>query len=350
MKLLTNLLLASDGFVKLIDNEILNRFDLIQADYLTRNAMFLEHARLIAAIACFIYFAGKAFNTLSGDGQWEILPLLRPFGIGFIILNWASFVSLISIPFNSMENTAEGRLDAANTQVSSLLRERDSLHSAYAYKLIEQSEEIEDYKSKENNDEDTFSVLGLDFNSISKKISGLGILIMSKFRMIVENIILNLSIALFRICLYLILTLETFFKYILIVLGPLAFAFAIHPSFRESHIQWVGKFISICFYPILARLMAIISMNLIEYSLREELGMLRKVLANDDVFIAFVTSQQTQGGVIVVAFVVGGIGMLTIPVIAQWIVSTSGVGQAIGKVARGAAAVKTAGMSKMVTK
>lgn len=325
---------------ELIDSSIIEWFGKIKRDYISRETLFLGHARTLAGLFCLIYFAGRAYITMSGDGQWEVLPLLKPFGIGLIIMNWTAVIFFINSPFNSMERTVEGRLDAANKDVSTNLRLRDKLHSEYGLMLIQKADEIESYNSKDD-DKESMKFLGFDMSGITSKIAGLGIIIMSKFRMLLENLIFWLGLILFRAGLYLILTIEIFFKYILVVLGPLSFAFSIIPQFKDSGIHWIGRFISICFYPILARLMATMSINIINYACKEDIKLLEKVMSSEDAFMTFQTSGGTHiGTTMVIAFVVGGICMLTIPSISQWIVQTSGVGRALGKLAQGASGVK----------
>lgn len=332
--------LQSSNAFELIDSSILDWFTKIKMDYVGRETLFLGHARTLAALFCLIYFAGRSYVMMSGDGQWEILPLLRPFGIGLIIMNWTSVVMFISLPFSSMETTIEATLDAANKDVSESLRLRDKLHSQYGLMLIQKADEIESYNSKED-DKESMKMLGFDMSSITSKIAGLGIIVMSKFRMLIENIIFWLGLIFFRAGLYLVLTIEIFFKYILVVLGPLAFAFSILSQFKESGIQWIGRFISICFYPILARLMAIMSINIINYACKEDIKFLEKIMSSEDAFMAYQTSGASHiGTTMIIAFAVGGICMLTIPSISQWVVQTSSVGRALGKIAQGAAGVK----------
>ncbi|MCG8226380.1 hypothetical protein [Tenacibaculum finnmarkense] len=328
-------LFAVDSF-ELLDTTLIEWLKAIRTDYLSRQDLFIGHARILSGLFCLIYFAGKIFETLSGDGQWQVLPLLKPFGIGLIIMNWATFILLISAPFAGMEDTVQDRLDEANKNVSENLTKRDKLHSEYGLKLISKADEIEAYQSN-GDDKDAMSFLGFDMSSVSSKISGLGIIIMSKFRMLLENLIFWLGLIIFRLGLYLILVLEIFFKYILIILGPLAFAFSIIPQFKDSGSQWVARFISISFYPILARLMAVMSINMINYACKEDIGMLEKILASDDAFMAIQTSNGAQiGTTMIIAFLAGFICFVTIPSISEWIVQSSGAGKALGKLSRGA--------------
>ena len=330
LELLINLQ-TSNPF-EFIDTAILEWFGKIKSDYVSRETLFLSHARTLAGLFCLIYFAGRAYLTLSGDEEWEVLPLLKPFGIGLIIMNWTTVVMFIGLPFNNMENTIEGRLDAANKDVSENLRLRDKLHSQYGFMLVEKADQIESYDSKDD-DKESMKFLGFDMSIITKKIAGLGVIVMSKFRMLLENLIFWVGLIIFRVGLYLVLTIEIFFKYILVVLGPIAFAFSILPQFKESGVQWIGRFISICFYPILARLMAVMTINVINYACKEDIKLLEKIMASEDAFITFQTSGGTHiGTTMVIAFVVGGVCMGTIPAISQWIVHTSGVGRAIGQI------------------
>jgi hypothetical protein len=337
---------TGSGFFELLDQDFIQWLATIKNDYVGRETMFLGHARLFSAIFCFIYLSGRAYNILAGDSNWEIMPLLRPFGIGLIILNWTAFVSLINAPFDSMENTVQNRFDTALTLASTRLTEREKLHSEYALMLIEKSDEIENYQKTKDDDKESMTIMGFDMSAISDKIAGLGILIMSKFNNLLESLILSLGQAFFRICFYLILFLEIFFKYILVVLGPIAFAFSILPQFRDSGVQWIGRFVSISFYPILALLMALISINVINYAILQDIDLIKNVIKDDDSFMAFVTSSHSMGQPMLISFIMGGVAMLTIPSVSQWIVQSSGVGKALGKLAQGAS-MATGGIKKI---
>ena len=46
------------------------------------------------------------------------------------------------------------------------------------------------------------------------------------------------------ICLFL----QIIFTGILVILGPLAFAFSVLPAFRDAYIQWIARFVSVSLY------------------------------------------------------------------------------------------------------
>ncbi|WP_051017844.1 hypothetical protein [Pontibacter sp. BAB1700] len=109
------------------------------------------------------------------------------------------------------------------------------------------------------------------------------------------------------------------------------------PGFRDSYLTWIARYISVGLYSGLGYIVMSISFVLVKYGLMKEIDILKAVLGNEEMFIAYVSFPSGSISFYIVSLIVGGLAMLTIPIISTWIVHTTGVGNAIGTMAGGAA-------------
>jgi hypothetical protein len=319
--------------MEIIDDAIFDLLRQIEGQLRTDSRFFVNDAAAIAAIAMFLYFGIKAFGLISGDQKWEIMPLLRPFGLTMVIIFWLPFVDLLEFPFEIFEARTEALYEDQTMEINSLLAEKSKLKTEYALQLTEISQDVE---SVDGSDSDGFmGTLGIDIDSLVNEAKSLYLVVLSKFEYVLEQIIHWVILALFQMCVYLIFFLQMFFKYILIVLGPLAFALSIIPAFRDSYTTWIGRFISVALYSTIARIVLFASFKFVRYSLMSEIQVYKDAMKDPDAFIVFATGSDGSQISFIVALLTGGAAMLTIPVISTWIVNTSGVGQAIGKMSKG---------------
>ena len=127
------------------------------------------------------------------------------------------------------------------------------------------------------------------------------------------------------------------FTGILVILGPLAFAFSVLPAFRDAYIQWIARFVSVSLYSCIAYIVLSISLVVMQYGIEREIEILEYALRNEAAFVMYVG--MTSGGVnsFLLTALLGAFAMLTIPFVSTWIVSTTGVAQAVGGMVGGAA-------------
>ena len=76
-------------------------------------------------------------------------------------------------------------------------------------------------------------------------------------------------------------------------------------------------------------------MTFVKYSLNYEIQVYEKLMADEDAFILYATASNSVQITFIVALLTGAAAMLTVPTVSTWIVNTSGVGQAVGKMSKG---------------
>jgi len=328
--------------MELIDDYVYELFDLLEGYLRGDAAFFLYDAQAIAAIASLCYLAVKGYMYMSGDEKWEIMPLLRPFALGLCIIFWMEFVTVLEYPFEIFEARTEGLYDNTNDEIDLLLLEKNKLTTEMAREISEIAEDVESVSAEDN--DSIFGDFSIDLSGIVDEAKSLYLIIMAKFRLLMEQIIQFIVLGFFQGCNYLVHFLQVFFKHILIVLGPIAFALSIFGGFKDSYITWIGRFISVALYSTIARIVLVISLTFVKYALEFEIQVLERLMSDENAFILYVTGSGNIQTAFVVSLFVGAIALLTVPVVSTWIVNTSGVGQAVGKMAKGGVSAATAPM------
>ncbi|MBS9767652.1 MAG: hypothetical protein KGV44_08950 [Flavobacteriaceae bacterium] len=326
-----------------IDGDFFTRLDLIKNNYILSNTdTFINYSSALSGIFALLYLSYKGWEMLIGDRDWEVLPLLRPFVLGFIIINFTSFVSLLNAPFKGLNNIAIGKFIKARQYTEKLLNKRDLNQQLLAAKIYAESDKIEKFQQDSTEKESKWYDIFDIFSSVGNKIGALSMVVMTKFQTFVNNIIVSIGEMFFIGSIALILVLQIIFQYILVVIGPISFAFSILEPFRQSYLEWIRNFISFSFYTVIALTVARMSFNLINYSLKLENTQLEKIFADktDGAFMTYMATFTgvSSGGFIIFLFV-GAFCTLLTPFLSNWILKSSGASSATGKLTMAAQAV-----------
>lgn len=326
---------------ELIDQALFTLIEGLQAKISVLFGEFIADAQALAAVFMLLYFGIESFKMMTGDKRLEIMPLLRPFALGLVLIFWIPFVNVISYPADVLTATSKSMFYNQLDEVELLSRNRYALIDSVATELLATSVEVERAESEVKDSK--WYEFDIDFSAIGDKVAGLYLYVVAKFKMMMFQIVEFLVVTIWQLCIYLVFFLQIVFQGILIILGPLAFSFSVLPAFRDAYVQWLARFISVSLYGCIGYIVLSISLVLMQYGLEREIEILDFALKNEAAFIMYVS--QSSGGVnsFILTCLLGALSMLTIPFVSTWIVSTTGVGQAVGGMAAGAAmAVKGA--------
>ena len=325
---------------ELIDKFLLELFEGINDKLTVLMGEFITDSQALAAAFMLMYFGLESFKMMSGDKKLEIIPLLRPFAFGLILMLWNPFIETISYPGEVLTANSKSMFENQIDEVEMLSRNRYALIDSVSMELLATSVEVERAENETNKDK--WSIMGIDFSAVGDKIAGLYVYVVAKFKMLLFNFAEFLIVTFWQVCIYFVFFLQILFRAILIILGPLSFAFSILPAFRDAYIQWIARFISVSLYSCIGYIVLSVSLVAMQYGLEREIEILEYTLRNEAAFVMYVG--MTSGGVnsFLLTALLGAFAMLTIPFVSTWIVSTTGVGQAIGGMVGGAAiATKT---------
>lgn len=77
---------------ELIDKFLFELFDGLRDKTTVLFGEFIADAQALAAIFMLLYFGVESFKMMSGDKKLEIIPLLRPFALGLVLMFWIPFI------------------------------------------------------------------------------------------------------------------------------------------------------------------------------------------------------------------------------------------------------------------
>ena len=320
---------------EIIDQHILDLFQGLFAAITDHLSVFLNDAQALTAIFMLLYFGIKAYGMMVADEPLQIMPLLRPFALAMVIIFWAQFVELINYPAQYISDKGQGMFQDRIAMVDAVAQERMLLIDQVAKRLIEASAEVEQVKDG-STDEDWYATLGIDFDALFDHMKGYFIIIMSKIKFFIMQVVEFLVITCFQVCSYLVFFVQIIFGAILVLLGPFAFAFSVLPGFKDAYIHWIARYISVSLYSTIGYIVMSLCMVVVQYGIERETELLQYIINNEAAFILYVSQNDGGANFFIVSLLLGALVMMTIPAISTWIISTSGVTYAISQMTMGA--------------
>ncbi|MDV3896592.1 hypothetical protein CMU05_03250 [Elizabethkingia anophelis] len=318
--------------------------------------------RSIGGFGALCYLGYLGWQMQSGDRQWEITPMLRPIFIGFMLIYWSGFTSMIQYPFQKLAEPSQSIFLDIEKQVNDVRVKRFEKQNQLLEALIKKKAE-EDAKSEtidkmgEKSDSSWFD-LSDQFDKLIAPIKEFQIRMNFEMQKLVADLIEAVALTILRVCTYLIFFIQKIWAYILITLGPIAVGISIIPGFESAMTNWVSKFINVNLYTFVAYTIINIGQQLIISGYQMEIDRYDLLIQNGaivdyNMLLVYIQSNGMIHTVLFpcVAYIVTGIGVLMTPTIADTIVSAGGAGAmtkakaAGGKIA--GTAVKTA---KVATK
>jgi hypothetical protein len=310
----------------LLDQDML---DLIEGLYDTmsnKHMQYVVFSQMLCALFMFLAFSMEAFKMMVGDKKLEIMPLLRPFALSMVIMFWGSFVEIIKKPAALLAEGERASFYKGLEKLEKESRQRYALIDEVGKKLVETSAETERAAAQMNNTTTgDFFGIGESLDKLWDKLKGYYLLVVSKFRYIGQQLIEFMAVTFFQVCTYIVFFLQAIFGSILIILGPISFAFSILPGYRDAYLNWIARFISVSLYSVIAYLVLNMAIEVVRLGILQELAALNQVKDDPEAFVMYVATSSGSMGNFIVAILVAAIGMLTIPSISTWIISTSGV-------------------------
>ncbi|WP_312177378.1 hypothetical protein [Chryseobacterium sp.] len=303
-----------------------------------------------------MYLGYMGWQMAAGDREWEIVPMLKPILIGFILVYWMGFVNLIQAPFEAIAEPGIAIFSDIESEVNDLRVQRFKKQQQLLDAVIKLNAE-EDAKQEVINNTNTSKDADDSWFDISDGIDKLlqpikewQIRMQFQMQKLVAEVIEFVCLSVLRICVYLIFFIQKIWAYILIILGPIAVGMALVPGFENSLYSWVSKFINVNLYTFVAYTIINIGQQLIASGYTMEIERYDTLLTNGtvtnlDALMVYVTNSGMIYNQLFtcVAYIVTGIGVLMTPTIADSIVSAGGAG-AMTKMKN--AAVKVASSAK----
>lgn len=156
---------------ELIDKFLFELFDGLRDKTTVLFGEFIADAQALAAIFMLLYFGVESFKMMSGDKKLEIIPLLRPFALGLVLMFWIPFINLISYPGELLTARSKAMFTNQIEEVELLSRNRYALIDSVAVELLHTSLEVE--RAENEVKDKKWYDFSIDFSAIGDKIAGL---------------------------------------------------------------------------------------------------------------------------------------------------------------------------------
>ena len=323
-----------------VDTHMMDLIDGIAGSIHPHLYSFTGIARMIAATLTLIYFGSEAFKIMTGEKNFEIMPLLRPFGILLIIMFWGSFLNMMDAPLNQIHNAGKSMYMAKIATIDNLNKQRTSLQDSLLVQVTIKNEEIRNATKDE--ERGFFKKIGADMSALWARVETWALMQVAKIRQFFFNVIETCVQVLWQAMVYLMLFLRLIFRGVLGIIGPLSLDLSILPMFRGAFSQWVAKYITVNLYGCITYIMLTLASAVIQYSIETDVDVLRQANV-DDTALAMQTIFNT-GFVngFLPAMLMSIFAILQVPKLADWVVQSGAPGAVSGFAGSAASAAGTA--------
>jgi hypothetical protein len=315
-----------------------NVFELIEGirNLLPKEGM-VTVAREVAAVLSLVYLSIRAYAMILGEGKFEILQLFRPFVISLVIVNFPLYASLAGYPARAMGEGARAGFEAKAVLMEEKMAEKETLSDKLFQTMMEHTNQIAQlYKGDQGAGTGWLDIATLGTSSLlaelTASITVYEQMLWAKLSLWIQNLIMWIVLAVFKGICYCIFFIQLILLHILLVLGPLSFAFSVAGAFRDSWVTWTARYISVTFFHTIGFMILNICTAIISYGLQQEVDRLNYVLSLKDAqtqFLAVASHTDNFIGFLFVALLTAMGGIASVPVIATWIIQTAGSGNVL---------------------
>lgn len=338
-----------------MDEGSMEFFDLMRQKLFNNGTLFVSDASALSALFMIIFFAIKSYEMMSGDKQFEVMPLLRPFGLVLILLYWLPFCGAVRVPTEVIASTTKASWQATQISVDNLRIERAKLMLKVVDALYNQQTDTDVAAKEADNWWDkavdwTSSALQEGVNTVVKPILEMKARFSITIQLFVTQMIEIMAVWLLRSGIALLMMIQLIYSNVLVILGPFAVAASVLPAFRDSFTTWIARYVAVNLYVGVGYLVMWLCCQMQETALQMEIERYNDIFANGTdtaKLLALSSNGILSFGLVIVAFTVSAAAMLTVPSISTWIISTSGISSAAAAAGRNAMAM-TGGTTRVI--
>lgn len=329
----------------------------MQAEY----GSLILFGQAIAGIAAMLYLGSIGWQMLSGDKEWEIMPMLKPFAIGLVLMNWLIFVEAIKTPIKALTDFAEDSFHESQAELSALRmtrykKQQQVLDVIYSEAAKAQAEIEQQNAGNQSIIDDGLDIIGDGLTSLLSPVYELGLRMQISMSLAVSGALETIGLWILRVCVYLIFFIQLIFSTILIIIGPISVGMSIFPMFSSSFGNWVAKFVNINLYGFMAFIVMKVGTLLQRFAFEAEIDRYDQMVNADgtvknmDLILSFTSGSVMSFGLVIVCFVISGIGVLSVPTMANYVISSGSSAGVMSKVKKAGQAITSKGASLIMPK
>lgn len=282
-------------------------------------------SRGIAGFAAIWYIGTRVWRHIANAESIDLMPLFRPFILGFAILIFPQTIALINGILKPVETVTGTLVENTDKAVAVLLKQKEeAIKSTDIYQMYLGNDGAGDYdkwykhthpEDPNRENEDWLDRIG---NGVSFELAKMGYSFRSQVKEVIAEV-LQLLFAAVSLC---INTLRTFNLIILALLGPLVFGLSVFDGFQHTLKHWIARYINVFLWLPVANIFAFVIGTIQENMLKIDLAQIGQ---QGDTFFS-----RTDAGYMIF-LIIGIIGYTTVPSIANYIMYVGGGDALTGK-------------------
>ncbi|WP_205514342.1 conjugative transposon protein TraJ [Longitalea arenae] len=275
--------------------------------------------RGIAGFAATWYIAYRVWGHIARAEPIDFYPLLRPFVIGFAILNFTMVIDMIRFVMEPTVSGTSAMVENSNKAVAELLKMKEAaIKGTEAWKMYAGPNGSGDYdkwyKYTPKEDQSWLGDIGNRIAFYSEKV-------MYNLRNSIKEWLSTVLQILFEAASLCINTIRTFYMILLAILGPLVFGLSVFDGFQHTLRAWLARYINSYMWLPVANIFGAIIGKIQENMLKIDI---KQVYQNGD------TSFGATDTAYMVFMVIGIVGYFSVPTVANYIIQAGGGGNALG--------------------
>ncbi len=280
----------------------------------------------IAGFAATWYIASRVWRHIANAEPIDFYPLFRPFVLGFAIMIFPSVLALINGVMKPTVTATAAMVKDSDKAIAILLKQKEeAIKTTDPWKMYVGESGGGDrdkwYKYTHpddpgNNNEGVFAGIGNDVKFAMSKAS-------YNFRNSIKEWMSEVLRVLYEAAALCINTIRTFNLIVLAILGPLVFGIAVFDGFQHTLTVWLARYINVFLWLPVANIFGSINSKIQEKMLVLDIGQVR------DAGNTFFSSTDAA---YLIFMIIGIVGYMTVPSVANYIVNAGGGGAMVQKV------------------
>lgn len=280
----------------------------------------------IAGFAAIWYIASRVWRHIANAEPIDFYPLFRPFVLGFAIMIFPSVLALINGVMKPTVTATAAMVKDSDKAIAVLLKQKEeAIKQSDPWKMYVGETGSGDrdkwYKYTHpddpgNNNEGVFAGIGNDIKFAMSKAS-------YNFRNSIKEWMSEVLRVLYEAAALCINTIRTFNLIVLAILGPLVFGIAVFDGFQHTLTVWLARYINVFLWLPVANILGSINSKIQEKMLVLDIGQVR------DAGNTFFSSTDAA---YLIFMIIGIVGYMTVPSVANYIVNAGGGGAMVQKV------------------
>jgi conjugative transposon TraJ protein len=289
--------------------------DTLYEEMIPLSSQLINVGRGLAGFGAMWYIAARVWKHIANAEPIDFYPLLKPFALGLAILMFPTVLTIINSILTPTVTGTAAMVDGSNNSIAFLVRKKEeAIRKSPLWQMYVGVDGDGDkakwyrYTHPEGDEEGLLNGIGNDIRFAMAKAS-------YNFRNSIKQWMSEILHILYQAAALCINTIRTFYLIILAILGPLIFGLSVFDGLQHTLMVWLARYINIFLWLPVANIFGSMIGKIQENMLKMDINQVNQY---GDTFFSSTDSAY------LIFMVIGIIGYLTVPSVANYIVHAGG--------------------------